>query len=192
MPDDDDIQTRILDAAERLCQTRGYNGFSYRDLAEIVGIRSPSIHYHFPTKSDLGKAMIIRYRQMLETAMAEIERREASAQGRVERFVSLLRSILADENRLCLCGILAAEAGTLSSEMKAELRRSFDECERWLARVLEAGRRAGQLKFDGSPKIAARAVFGALEGAMITARALGEPDRLDESAEWVMAQLVPA
>lgn len=187
----DDAKTRILDAAERLCQTRGYNGFSFRDLADDVGIRSASIHYHFPTKSDLGKAMIMRYRQTLETAMADIERREATAPGRINRFVTMLRSILANENRLCLCGILAAEAGTISDEMKEELRQSFELAERWLTRVLDGGVRKKELKFTGSPRVAARSIFAALEGAMIAARALGEEDRLEESADWVLSQLVP-
>lgn len=191
MADDTPIQSRILDAAEKLCQTRGYNGFSFRDLAEIVGIRSASIHYHFPTKADLGKALIMRYRQKMEMAFADIERREASAPARVKRVVAMLREIIRDENRMCLCGILAAEAGTLSAEMKMELKRFFDGCEAWLAEQLASGREKGQLNFAGEPATAARAMFAALEGAMIASRAFDDERRLTESAEWMLNQLVP-
>lgn len=182
-------QARILDAAERLCQTRGYNGFSFRDLAEIVGIRSASIHYHFPTKADLGKALILRYRHRMETVMGEIERKEATVPARLKRFVGVLREILRDDGRVCLCGILAAEAGTLTDEMRTELRRFFDGCEAWLAKELDAGRAAGELRFDGPPTAAARAVFSGLEGAMLTSRAYGDDRRLAEAAEWMLCQL---
>lgn len=185
-------QTRILDAAERLCQTRGFNGFSFRDLAGIVGIRSASIHYHFPTKVDLGKALIVRYRHKMEAVLGEIERKEPTLPGRLKRFVAFLRDVLRDENRLCLCGILAAEAGTLSEDMKAEVRRFFDGCELWLTKELEAGRERGEVSFAGSPATAARTILSTLEGAMITARAFGDENRLAESAQWMLNQLAPA
>jgi TetR/AcrR family transcriptional repressor of nem operon len=185
-------QSRILDAAERLCQTRGYNGFSFRDLAKIVGIRSASIHYHFPTKADLGRAMVVRYRHRIEGALAEIERKETAAGARLKRFVGLLREVLKDENRLCLGGILAAEAGTLSDDMKTEVRRFFDACEQWLAKELRSGREQGELSYNGSPTAAARTMLSALEGAMLTSRAFGDDRRLVESAQWMLGQLLPA
>ena len=185
-------QTRILDAAERLCQVRGFNGFSFRDLAGIVGIRSASIHYHFPTKADLGKALIVRYRHKMEAVLGEIERKESTIAGRLKRFVMFLREVLRDENRLCLCGILAAEAGTLSEEMKVEVRRFFDGCEQWLAKELKVGRDQGELCFTGAPAAAARTILSTLEGAMITARAFGDDRRLAESAQWMLSQLTPA
>ncbi|HRK32707.1 MAG TPA: TetR/AcrR family transcriptional regulator [Tepidisphaeraceae bacterium] len=184
-----ETREKVLAAAERLCQTRGYNGFSFRDLAELVGIRSASIHYHFPAKADLGKALIIRYRQKMETILLEIDRRESTVAGRFKRFIATLREILKDENRMCLCGILAAEAGTLSPEMKAELRRFFDECEAWLAAQLLVGRQRGELAFAGSPTTAARTMFGAVEGAMIASRAFNDDSRLVESANWMFAQM---
>lgn len=184
-------QTRILDAAERLCQMRGFNGFSFRDLAGIVGIRSASIHYHFPTKTDLGKALIVRYRHKMEGVLGDIERKEATVAGRMKRFVAFLREVLRDENRMCLCGILAAEAGTLSEEMKVEVRRFFDGCEQWLTKELKAARDRGELSFTGAPAAAARAMLSTLEGAMITARAFGDERRLAESAQWMLNQLAP-
>lgn len=190
--DDRSAQIRILDAAERLCQTRGFNGFSFRDLAEIVGIRSASIHYHFPTKAELGKALIIRYRHKIESALGEIERKEPTAPGRLKRFAGMLRDMLKDENRLCLCGILAAEAGSISDEMRAELRRSFNGFQDWLTRELQAGREKGELKFVGAAEAAACAIFSTLEGAMMTSRAFGDDRPLRESTAWLMSQLAPA
>ena len=49
---------RILDVAERLVQLRGFNGFSYADVAAELGITKASLHYHFPGKAELGEALI--------------------------------------------------------------------------------------------------------------------------------------
>ena len=183
-------QERILNTAERLCQTRGFNGFSFRDLADIVGIRSASLHYYFPTKADLGKALIVRYRHKLEGLLGEIERREPSVLSRFQRFVEFLIDVLGNENRLCLCGILAAEAGTLSAEMRVEIQRFFSECEGWFARQLEKGQASGELLVAGSPQVVARTILAGLEGAMITSRAFDDRKRLEESAKWLFSQLV--
>jgi len=49
-----DTAERILDIAQDLIQRRGFNAFSYHDIAAPMGIRKASIHYHFPSKADLG------------------------------------------------------------------------------------------------------------------------------------------
>ncbi|MBL8877778.1 MAG: TetR/AcrR family transcriptional regulator [Phycisphaerales bacterium] len=190
--DEASAQVRILDAAERLCQTRGFNGFSFRDLAEIVGIRSASVHYHFPTKADLGKALITRYRRNMETLLEDMERKERTASGRIKRFAGMLREIVRDENRMCLCGILAAESGAISAEMRAELRRFFEYCERWLARQLEAGRDQGEIAFRGAAGVAAAAMLSTLEGAMMTSRLFGSDKPLRDATQWMMAQFAAA
>jgi len=181
-----------MDAAQKLCQTRGYNGFSFHDLAKIVGIRTASIHYHFPTKADLGKALIVNYRQRMEMALAEIERRESTLSGRLKRVAGLLRANLRDGDRMCLCGMLAAEVDSISPKMRKELQRLFDEVEGWLARCLEEARKSGNASFSGSPASAARAIFGAMEGATMSARAFGDEERLTDSARWIATQLAEA
>jgi len=187
-----DTKSQLMDAAQKLCQTRGYNGFSFHDLAKIVGIRTASIHYHFPTKADLGKALIVNYRQRMEMALAEIERRESTLSGRLKRVAGLLRANLRDGDRMCLCGMLAAEVDSISPEMRKELQRLFDEVEGWLARCLEEARKSGNASFSGSPASAARAIFGAMEGAMMSARAFGDEERLTDSARWIATQLAEA
>ena len=93
------------------------------------------------------------------------------------------------DNRMCLCGMLAAEFATLPKAMQADMRHFFDENERWLAAVLEQGRKAKQLKFDGPGFEVARALVGSLEGAMMLARSYGEVSRFRAVAERVVAEL---
>ena len=50
-----DTATQILDVAERLVQVRGFNGFSYADVATELTINKAALHYHFPVKQNWGK-----------------------------------------------------------------------------------------------------------------------------------------
>ncbi len=182
------METReeLLDVAQELAQKLGYNAFSFHDLAKRVGIRTASVHYYFPNKGDLGREMMTRYRLAFLRRLHEIERREKTARRRLKRFVALFQETLLSD-RLCLCGTLATEYATLPAAVQREVRRFFGDSESWLARVLEEGRRARELAFDGPPAGTARTLFSAFEGAMIAARTFGDPRRLGEAGRWMVA-----
>src|SRR5438552_4143747 len=103
---------RILDVAEGLAQTRGFNGFSYADIAAEVGITKASLHYHFATKAELGRALVARYSQRFAAALEAIETDGAGALEKLDQYVELYESVLV-RDRMCLCGMLAAEYLTL-------------------------------------------------------------------------------
>lgn len=215
-----DTAAIILDAAQELAQTRGYNAFSYRDLAERVGIRTASIHYHFPTKADLGVALVARYGAFVEGALTDLERRTPDAPGRLRGYAALLESVLApagvadggppantgavaathvasaagpsgESGRICLGGMLASDYATLPPEVQRTVRGFVDDNVRWLARTLAAGRAAGTLAFTGAPEAAATALFSALEGAMLVARTMGDAGRYRTTSAWLLGAMVP-
>jgi TetR/AcrR family transcriptional repressor of nem operon len=180
---------RILDAAQRWVQARGFNGFSYADLAEELGIRKASLHYHFATKEDLGRALMARYRERFREALADIEAGSADARVRLRRYARLYLSVLQDEDRMCLCGMLAADFTTLARPIREEVRRFFDDNEAWLARVLEQGRKAGRLRFEGPAAAQAVVLVSGLEGAMLVARSTGGPRRFEATARRLLASV---
>jgi len=179
---------RILDVAERLVQTRGFNGFSYADIAGALEVTKASLHYHFPTKAELGTRLIARYERAFLAALGEIDRTAGDAPEKLARYAKIYADVLRN-NRMCLCGMLAAEYTTLPKPMKDEMRHFFDENERWLVAVLEEGRRSGALKFAGSALDVARALVGALEGAMMLARSYGEVARFEAVAGRLLGEL---
>lgn len=182
--------TQILDVAERLAQTRGFNGFSYADIAAELGITKASLHYHFAAKSDLGTALIERYSAGFQEALAKISATGVDAPAQLERYVRLYADVL-KKGRMCLCGMLAAEYTTLPDGMKAAIRTFFDENEAWLARVFEAGRRAKTLSFTGDARDAARVFTAGLEGAMLLARSYSEPARFSTAASRLLHGIIP-
>jgi TetR/AcrR family transcriptional repressor of nem operon len=183
-----DTSQRILDVAERLVQTRGFNGFSYADIAEALDVTKASLHYHFPTKGDLGKRLIERYEESFLAALKGIDSAGAGARDKLKRYIRIYADVLRD-NRMCLCGMLASDYATLPKPMKEEVKHFFDENEQWLGAVLDAGRKAGNLEFKGSALELARAMVGSLEGAMMLARSYGEVSRFDAAAERLVAAL---
>jgi len=125
-PRSPDTATRMLDIAERLAQTRGFNGFSYSDIAAELGIAKASLHHHFATKADLGRALMQRYSEGFEAALGGIDAGPEDAYGKLSRYAGLYEDVLAND-RLCLCGMLAAEFSTLPQEMRAQVRRFFEK-----------------------------------------------------------------
>ena len=183
-----DTSQRILDIAERLVQTRGFNGFSYADIAEALDVTKASLHYHFPSKADLGKRLIERYEEAFLAALKTIEATGAAARDKLKRYARIYADVLRD-NRMCLCGMLASDYATLPKPMKEEVKHFFDENEQWLAAVLEQGRKAGKLQFKGSALELARIIVGSLEGAMMLARSYGDASRFDAAAERLIGSL---
>ena len=183
-----DTAQRALDVAERLVQTRGFNGFSYADIAEALGVTKASLHYHFPTKADLGRRLVERYEAGFLETLAAIDAAHGRARDKLKRYAAIYAEVLR-ANRMCLCGMLASDYATLPKAMREEVRHFFDENERWLARVLEDGRKARELDFKGAPADVARMIVAALEGAMMLARTYGEVGRFEVAAERLIAEL---
>ena len=176
---------RILDVAERLIQTRGFNGFSYADVSAAVGITKASLHYHFPTKGDLGLSLIRRYQDTFGEALASLSASGQGAQAMLRGYVALYGSVLR-RDRMCLCGMLAAEQSTLPTPIQRALRVFFDSNERWLLGVLEAGQRAGALRLRGSARDEARLLVAALEGALLVARSYDDTARFESAAARIL------
>jgi len=176
----------ILDIAERLIQTRGYNAFSYADIAVELGVTKASLHYHFPSKEALGRALIERYQATFTAALDAITRSGRTPLAKLKKYVALYDSVLRNE-RMCLCGILAAEYSTLPVRMQEALKEFFDTNEHWLIGILTEGRQLGTFTFRESARERARVILGALEGAMMVARSYKDPRRFKVAAQLVLS-----
>lgn len=181
---------RILDAAEHLVQVRGFNAFSYADVSRTVGIQKASLHHHFPSKADLGAALVSRYRRVFLDALGEVESSSENAVERLEGYVQLYRAVLR-KRRMCMCGMLAADVATLPEPMREGVAGFFAENEAWLSRVLVAGKKRGELRFTGSAASMAAFMVSSLEGAMLVSRGRGELAYLDEVAALILANVRP-
>ncbi len=179
---------RILDIAERLVQSRGFNGFSYADIATEMGITKASLHYHFPGKAELGQALITRYRERFSAALERIDADLPDARTKLEAYTRLYADVLRGK-RMCMCGILAAEYQTLPTPMRDSVIGFFDDNQRWLADLLGQGATDHTLVFTGSPDDVAQSILSTLEGAMLVARPYGDVARFDATASHLLASV---
>ena len=179
---------RILDVAERLVQVRGFNSVSYADIAGELGITKASLHYHFPGKAELGQALITRYSERFSAALEAIDRDLPDARAKLEAYANLYAEVLRGK-RMCMCGILAAEYPTLPKPMRTAVVGFFDENQRWLADVLNAGKADHTLRFTGSAEDVAQGILSTLEGAMRVARPYGDLARFSAAADQLLGGL---
>ena len=178
----------ILDDAESLVQTCGYNGFSYADIAAQLGITKAALHYHFVSKGDLGVALLARYTDRFVAALDDADTQELDAAAKLDRYGQLYLDVL-QGGRMCLCGMLAAEYQTLPAPMRTAVLQFFDRNESWLSTVLTSGREDGSLRFDGPADHTARVIVSDLEGAMLIARLHNDVDRFTTAIDRLLGSL---
>ncbi|MEM9292514.1 MAG: TetR family transcriptional regulator [Acidobacteriota bacterium] len=163
--------------ATDLVQRDGLSSFSFRTLADQVGIKSASVHYHFPAKADLANALIEEYSEHFRGDLEAISQRPDSLRVKLESLIAIFEGVLA-ENKLCLCGALAAEASSLDETGQRLLRRYFDASVTWIEETLEA--HPDQVRTPIPPPQLARVLFSGLEGALLL-------DRVGEDQEHLAA-----
>ena len=172
---------RILDISERLVQIRGFNGFSYADVAAELQMTTAALHYHFTGKPQLGLALIDRYSARFGDELAGVDERCSAAPDRLRGYIGLYVDVLR-RGRMCLCGMLAAEYHTLPPAMRDSVLSFFEQNERWLEGVLVQGAAERSLHFRGPAAEAARLVLATLEGALLVARSFEDPARFEAAA----------
>ncbi len=165
----------ILNCARSLIVAGGYNGFSYADIAQVVGIRKPSIHHHFPSKVDLVKTLVIRYREAAEEGIANLERAIPGPLDQLRAYIAYWKACIGDASApFCICALLANELPVLPEEIALEIRRYFRFLSGWLTSVLERGAALGVVTLAETPRVEAEAFMATVHGAMLSARAYGD------------------
>jgi TetR/AcrR family transcriptional repressor of nem operon len=166
---------RLMDLAEaRICDA-GYRGFSFRDLAAEIGIKSASVHHHFPTKAAMAAAVARRYGDRFFEAVAP--RHDEGEDDVVAIYRSVFRGAIERDGRMCLNGMLGAAAGGLPPKVMEETEMFFRRC------IDDLSSRIG-----GSDAVArAFHVMAALEGGLILARAYGDIAAFDQATAGLAA-----
>jgi TetR/AcrR family transcriptional repressor of nem operon len=166
----------ILACARSLIVAGGYNGFSYADIADVVGIRKASIYHHFPSKVDLVRTLLARYREEAEAGLANLERQVSDPLELLRFYAGYWQACIADASApFCVCALLASQLPVLPEEVGLEVRAHFRSLSAWLTSVLERGARHGQLQLMSTPRAEAEAFMATVHGAMLSARAYGDP-----------------
>ena len=163
-----DTRKRSLDIAEELLLTRGYNAFSYQHISSVLGVRNAAIHYHYPKKTDLGVALIQRYRRRFQRFIeAQLALTPAE---QLERYYTLTDAYFERDQQICPSGILTTEYQTLPQEMQQEANAFVDEMRDWAVSIAARGRADGSMRYAGTPEAMGLLMLAALQGGLQLAR----------------------
>lgn len=163
-----DTQKRILDIAEQLLLTRGFNAFSYQHISNALGVRNAAIHYHFPRKTDLGVALVQRYRRRFARFMEAHAGLDPLQQ--LEGYFELTDAYFHRDEQICPSGILTTEFHTLPEEIQLEASAFITEMRDWAKTIARRGRDEGVMTYQGSSEAMGEVMFAALQGGLQLAR----------------------
>lgn len=187
------MTTRIalLDSAESAIRRRGYNGFSYADLAHDVGIRKASIHHHFPTKPDLALALIERYADHFSENLSTIRAKSGAAAQQLRAYHEVYREALQNGDQVCLCVSLSAGRDSLTDPVLDQLKRFHTDSIAWLKRVFAEAVTDKTVSGLAASEHEASAALALMEGAQLIARAAKDVALFDQSTAAFLARLSP-
>lgn len=184
-----DTRTALLDSAEFACRSKGYDAFSYADLSAAVGIRKASIHYHFPSKSDLALAVIDRYHGNFFEKLKSIATSELTAAQQLSAYIDIYRSALSGGESVCLCVAFSAGRASLSNEVLKRLNAFHSGSVEWLTDVFKTANLDGSIATVGLPRSEASAVLAQMEGAQLMARAACDVRLFDAATKTLSNRL---
>jgi len=185
-----DTATKILDVGQDLIQTGGYTSMSFQAIATRVGIKKPSVIHHFPNKSDLGIAIIQRYRDAFAVQLKAIENDpQKTAWDALDFYFSPYRHFANTPNTVCLYGALAGEIPALPEELRREVKQFMESQQGWLERVLREGHRHGEFNLTQTPARLSRLFFNTLQGSLLVKRSTDDLSQLDDVIQVLIHQL---
>ncbi len=177
------LEQAALDTVQR----SGLKGLSFRTLADEIGIKSSSVHYYFPEKSDLAETLIERYSEAFFVQLTEIESRSWNLKRKLKAFIGIFEAVASD-NKFCLCGMMAAEIEQLNDDNRAQLASYFKRTENWLVSLFDQHK--SEMNTRSSHRVLAKSLLSGLEGALLIDRVVGDGQRLKAQKDLFLKLIV--
>jgi len=173
-------KSQILILAEKKVRSGGYGNFSFRELADEVGIKSSSVHYYFRTKADLGAALAHQYTDVFLASLND-QKTTLQESSAINLYINVFKAALEKDNQMCLCGLLGAQSDALPEQVKSEIKRFFELNINWLQQtyIEEKGMTVA------TAKAKAMQLLASLEGMMILAKVLDDKTAFDTIQDYI-------
>lgn len=166
----------IIRRTNELLASGGYNSFSYADIAELVDVRKASIHHHFPTKADLVKATVALHRDAVRRGLRSLDESTADPLERLAAYCRFWAKCIEGSNPpICICALLAAELPAVPADVADEVKGHFKDLHAWITSNMEEGKSKSRMQLSDTPPAEASLFMASIHGAMLTARAAGDP-----------------
>lgn len=180
-----DTRTEIIRLGDSLIREKGYNAFSFADISKQLNIKNASVHYHFPTKTALGLAIVHAHYSRLEQLKAKSEKKEPIE--KLNTFLSIY-SVAKSENKICIVGSLATDFYTVETEMQNELKKLADNILNWVIEILKEGKKKKVFRFKTTERTKALMIITNMLAAVQLTRLTNSQD-FKEIKENIVADL---
>lgn len=175
------MRDEILRIGLELMQTRSFQGFSFQDIADRVGIRKASIYHHFPSKDALGAAvmndMTVRFQRWAEA-------RRGTPQQKLQAYIDMVRNIVGAGRCMCPAGSSVAGWACMSDELRQAVTALRAQQVAWLTDVMNT------MDGLGAPVAQmAACLFAVVQGALQSARISGRIEDFDNAVSPLCVQL---
>jgi TetR/AcrR family transcriptional regulator, transcriptional repressor for nem operon len=164
----------IIKTASGLVQIRGFTAVSFGDIADALDVKAPAIHYHFKTKSDLGLALVERYRSRYRAWMRDAVAEQRPATQQLQGYIRIAARF-SEGGKVCPVGILTSEYAAIPTDMQPAVRDMANELLEWVTDIVNAGAATGEFAVSGDPRDVAALIVAGVQGALQTSRAVGRP-----------------
>ena len=176
-----ETRTKNLNSAQRLIQTRSFEGFSFQDIADEVGIRKASLYHHFDSKDAVAIAVLKRGADWVTGRLDATK--ELAPPGRLERYFDLFHDLHGKAERMCPGGSFASVLGAVSPAVQRALHAFTKMHLDWLEGVVREGAALGAFEIgEQAPRDVALQIFSSVQGALLTGRLTADPGVLDAVA----------
>lgn len=168
-----DTRTEIITLADSLIREKGYNAFSFTDISKQLNVKNASIHYHFPTKTTLGVAVVQEHQQRLNQLQAKTKDK-----GPIEKLNAFLNiySTAKAENKICIVGSLVTDFFTVDPEVQEELRKLAENILQWVMEILKEGKAKRMFKYKTSERTKALMIITNILAAVQLTRLTNKQD----------------
>ena len=170
-------KTKIMDAAEAAIIQGGFNAFSFRDIAETIGIKSASVHYHYPTKEDLVASVMARYTAEFTQLLVDPRDAAYAPERLLNGFIDGFKHKIVDQHNMSLCTMLTSDKRLLPAQVSQALADFYQVKLTWLAQVCQ---RLFQLE-EAEAQVKACQILASLHGASILVQATGDPSKYEDA-----------
>ena len=164
---------KILHLSDELVRERGFNAFSFYDLSKAIGIKTASIHYHFPTKTDLGIELLKYHTEKTKELRGKFKNQ--SPEKKLNAFLSIYTKIKS-EHKVCIVGSLATDLHSLDPKMAAEVKVLAAEILNWVTEILKEGKAQNIFHFEIPARTKALMIIGSMLAALQLSRLTTDKD----------------
>lgn len=183
-----DTRSKIIQSAETMVRSGGYNGFSFREIATEIGIKSSSVHHHFPTKESLALEVAQRYETLFFSALGDPKAPESNTETLLRTYCDTFHQAFTSSGRACLCGVLSNEAEQLPQSVRELISGFVDANIKWLTTAIQ---RSPNDTPSNEARDKAQLVYCSLEGAMGVAALKQDADWITRASTSLLETLAP-